>query len=426
LLSCSPTFHVDCPATELPGGLLELGGLTLERRAPLGGVCGPAYAELADLDRDGAPELIVAGYGKTDDAMSVPPGAIQAFDLADLDAPPRALLSPDAGLRFPHRPRPHDVDGDGDVDLIVGLGFFPCTFVPFGAPCGGLVILDNDGQGVLSPRELVAPGAPRFFHGVDLGDLDGDGLVDLVSVAERRDAPWSASSAEAVVFAGVPGGFDDEPRVLAAGLGPFPQVIDVDGDGDLDVAGASFFGDHTGFSWLENEGGAFTRHDIDPDAGPSIQLRLVPDLLGDGALAAIGSNHVNPVRAPDGPDARLTLYRAPAGAEALRSPWPSEVLLDGFTPEDRAGQLSPGIFSVGDVDGDGRLDVLLSGDGDPRVFLLLQREAGRFDVELIADDLPQAGGALIADLDRDGDKDLVVTSYEHDAIVIFENTGPRS
>jgi hypothetical protein len=376
---------------------------------------------VADLDGDGQEDLVVTGYGKSENTWTIPPGSISILDPKSGSL--RSILHAEDGLKFPHRPRPHDVDGDGDLDLIVGLGFFPCTFVPLGQPCGGLVLLMNDGKGHFSREDVIPPGDERFFHGVDVGDVDHDGWPDLVTVAETRSAPWDPGSAQVLVFPGKAGGFGDEGRAIAEGLGPFPQLFDVDGDGDLDVGGASFFGEKPGFHWLENRGGDFQPRTIDQSAGPAIQMTLSRQFLPAGGVVALGSNHANQKRSPEGPKPEFALYRAPADPTAQGARWEKEVLLDGFSPENRAGQLSPGIFGLGDVSGEGLLDVVLSADGDPRVFLLLQREEGVFAPVLLADDLPQAGGALIHDLDGDGDSDIVMTSYEKDAVVFFENLG---
>jgi hypothetical protein len=398
---------------------IEGEGLAFLRRAPLGDICGPAYATMADLDGDGQDDLIVTGYGKSESEWTIPPGSISILD--PKTGSTRRILHEDEDLKFPHRPLPWDVDDDGDIDLIVGMGFFPCTFVPFGQPCGGLVLLINDGTGHFSREDLVAPGDTRFFHGVDVGDVDHDGWPDLVTVAETRSAPWDPGGAEALLFSGKPGGFNREGRFIADGLGPFPQFFDVDNDGDLDVGGASFFGQKTGFHWLENRNGKFKSRAIDSEAGPAIQMTLSRDFLSGGEVVALGSNHVNQERSPDGPKPELALYRAPPDPSAAGAQWEKEILVDGFLPENRAGQLSPGIFGLGDISGEGLADVILSADGDPRVFAVLQKEGGDFVSVLLADDLPQAGGALIHDLDGDGDSDIVMTSYEKDAVVVFEN-----
>ena len=87
----------------------------------------------------------------------------------------------------------------------------------------------------------------------------------------------------------------------------------------------------------------------------------------------------------------------------------------------RGGFISPvaavessgnGAPSFGDVDGDGDIDLLLSGDGDTRVFLLLQGADRTFETVVLDDSLPQAGGMKIRDFDGDGRNELVVSGLE--------------
>ncbi|MCA9696833.1 MAG: VCBS repeat-containing protein, partial [Myxococcales bacterium] len=71
-------------------------------------------------------------------------------------------------------------------------------------------------------------------------------------------------------------------------------------------------------------------------------------------------------------------------------------------------------------DGDGDLDVFVSGDGDPRTFWLEQTGVGSFTTHVIEDSLAQAGGAHAIDLDGDGDADPVFTGYEDDRLYVYE------
>ena len=94
------------------------------------------------------------------------------------------------------------------------------------------------------------------------------------------------------------------------------------------------------------------------------------------------------------------------------------MLLDDFAPEDRSGQFAPGLFGTGDLDGDGRLDIVVA--GDPRVFVLLQTSPGDFAVEVLEPQLGQAGGMLIANLDDDEAQELVLTSYADHVVVLYD------
>lgn len=81
--------------------------------------------------------------------------------------------------------------------------------------------------------------------------------------------------------------------------------------------------------------------------------------------------------------------------------------------------MAPGVFGWGDLEGDGDIDLAVSGDGDPRVFLFLQQD-GTFTQHTLLEDLSQAGGMVFSDLDGNGTTELVVTGYDADSIFIFE------
>ena len=84
---------------------------------------------------------------------------------------------------------------------------------------------------------------------------------------------------------------------------------------------------------------------------------------------------------------------------------------------------APGVFGVGDIEGDGDLDVALSGDGDKRAFVLEQVSPGQFVTTPICDPCGQAGGMKIRDLNDDGAMEIVITAYEQNSVFIFEWNG---
>jgi hypothetical protein len=110
-----------------------------------------------------------------------------------------------------------DLDGDGDVDAIFGNNVY-----------------GNDGTGTLTLTGTLPSGDPGRFT---LADVDGDGDLDVVSTGM-----WFANLG-ALAFAppeafGYGIGSNSVLPPLGAASGywpPAPDVVDVDGDGDLDV-----------------------------------------------------------------------------------------------------------------------------------------------------------------------------------------------
>ncbi len=89
---------------------------------------------------------------------------------------------------------------------------------------------------------------------IDAADIDGDGFVDLVTTSffDNEIIWWENSGGAAPTFT----------EHLASGLVNGPKdvgVVNVDGDGDLDLVAVSFLGDEV--VWLENNGSeVFTTH----------------------------------------------------------------------------------------------------------------------------------------------------------------------
>lgn len=386
---------------------------------------GPAFAAAADLDGDGRPELIVSMLGQ---ATGYPPrlgqGRVVIYTRgATLDDWTARDLVPE--VRFPNRPLVTDVDGDGDLDIVVPSGFLLCPLFGLG-DCGALRWYEHDGSDWRA--HTIVENSALFYHGVVLADLDRDGRKDLVTVGESR-VMGAPDRAETHLHRGSDDGdrFAKTPVVLSPGLGSFPAVADLDGDGDLDIASAEYFVPGESFAWLEQQrDGSFLRHVIDNSSGPSIQLTLVDDLFGDGRRIAVGTNHVN--TQSETPDAQPSTVLALWPGAAPTAPWNRAVLSDAIVsaPTGPGGGLAdaPGTFGVGDIDGDGDRDLLVAGDGDPRVFWLEQVRPGHFATHVLEDTLTQAGGVLVVDLDGDGNNELLVTGYDANVVYVYKKENP--
>jgi hypothetical protein len=66
------------------------------------------------------------------------------------------------------------------------------------------------------------------------------------------------------------------------------------------------------------------------------------------------------------------------------------------------------------------VDLAVAGDGDPRIFWLEQTAPGVFVTHVLAEMMRQGGGMAVGDLDGDGDAEVVVTGYEANAVYVFE------
>jgi hypothetical protein len=395
---------------------------------------GASFVATGDVDGDGRTDLVVSKFGAIDSngaIVKLAPGEVSVFyQGATLGCwrEERIVGAADA-IYFPNQPTTADVDGDGDLDVIVPGGFFVCGFDKAVNDCGTLAWFENR-RGSGTPawvRHDIAPrGDAEFYHGVELVDFDGDGVKDLVTTGEtmkQARARWYKGDAS-------PGRFDVTPRVIGDGMGSFTRVADIDHDGDLDVASAEFFVTGESAGWYERTGapsaaapaGTWARHVVNADSGRCIMMHLIPDLYGDGAMRAVATNHTNANPAADNPDpvaSAVFAFEVPADPTKA---WTKTTLASGIMARASAGagaSYAPGVFGYGDVDGDGDIDLAVSGDGDARTFWLEQTTKGSFTMHVIEDALGQASGGLVVDLNGDGKNEIVFTGYENNVVYVY-------
>ena len=263
-----------------------------------------------------------------------------------------------------------DVDLDGDLDLFWGDFFEP-----------GLLFIENAGtcaapnlRGEPAPFPPDDPVRTSGYNAPAFGDVDGDGDEDLLIGVLGGAFNPNTSTVENLIYLpqGDAGGFRIETRTflsqIDAGSESIPVLIDLDGDADLDL--------------------------------------LIGNRVDPGVLTA----------------SRIHLFEnvGHPGAAAFRSREPLAL-----------GNSFHNAPAFGDLDGDGDLDILL-GSWDPELQYLENRGTGeraRFEV---ADSdiarLSRGSNAVpaLGDLDGDGDLDLLVGEASG-TVNHFENTGnPRS
>ena len=164
-----------------------------------------------------------------------------------------------------------DVNADGNIDMLILSG-------------GSISVLAGNGTGAFSPLSIVTLANPGGAF--SLVDLDGDGKVDLVSVEP-------ALPGVEVFHGNGDGSFGVATPTSVGGLyaGAAPLYVsagDLDGDGLADVVTADYNGGQ--IAVLHNAGGALT-----PIAAyttlPTPVGVLVSDLDGDGHAEIVSGSH---------------------------------------------------------------------------------------------------------------------------------------
>ncbi|WP_406697170.1 CRTAC1 family protein [Singulisphaera sp. Ch08] len=371
---------------------------TENARAP-----GPSYAmgaAVGDVDGDGRADLFVTGW--RDQRLYRNEGGGKFVDITARAGLTSGLWSTSAAFA--------DLDQDGDLDLYVAnyLDFDPSTAPHCAAPdgrrdyCGPEDfpaqpdrLYRNNGDGTFTDVSAAAgialPGGRGL--GVLIADLTGDRLPDLF-VANDGSACWLFENQGGMRFAEVGEArgvaFDGQGDTLA-GMGV--AWGDVDDDGRPDLLVSNFYDRSTvAFQAL----GQGTYRDVSASLGLTVATRgvlgfglLLEDFDGDGRLDLLQANgHVLDRARLGVPFAmRPTVLRnagrrfVDAGAGA--GPWFGQSML------------GRGV-AVGDLDRDGRPDVVVNALDRPAAILRNEGHGGRWLVlDLVGRAVGPAVGARI-------------------------------
>lgn len=252
----------------------------------------------ADFDGDGKPEVIAPNKGAQNPTLDTP--ALLNISIYHLPQEPlrgdlwrEQLL---ARVKIPINSQPVDLDADGDQDIVAGS-----------RGEARILWLENLGGFAFRTHPIVAHGKPADAgltgFNMDYADLNGDGLLDIVSTAWNGYLLWLAGPENAM---------DDWQTHVIGSFNPDQLVsvrlADIDGDGDLDAfAGAYSRGprDHDGpqvsrqdpvgrIAWFENPGIAnvestWTRHDISRRKRGMYDKWVARDLDADGDVDFVGT-----------------------------------------------------------------------------------------------------------------------------------------
>ncbi|MEO8523589.1 MAG: FG-GAP-like repeat-containing protein [Caldimonas sp.] len=274
-----------------------------------------------------------------------------------------------------------DVDGDGRPDVVMATGF------NFGSPDQyKLFVFAGQADGTLAaPKRYATAGS--YNADIDtliVADLDGQG----------KNAVIAASAGNAIeVFRRQSDGTLASTQTIVTGASYVVRVADMNGDGRPDLVGRPFDGAAVQI-WLQGTDGSFGAPiSVPVDVGGFGDM-AVGDINGDGRHdIVITSMDVVP-----GHEIGIVLQQSDGGFAS---------------PQYRAGPTIAGVegVAIGDINGDGRNDVVVSLVFDSSIGVMLQDAQGQLGPISSVRAATNASRLRVADIDGDGRLDVVSSSW---------------
>ena len=232
---------------------------------------------------------------------------------------------------------------------------------------------------------------PYLPQSVSVGDLNEDSLPDLVIANQGCGI---------TLYFGVGSGqFSDRRDIHTEGEPRGADIADLDGDGHLDVAVATGFGNHIIVFSGDGAGGLTPTAEM--EAGPNVTHVAAGDLNRDGIPDLVGANeNAGSVSVYLGQGARTYASR-----------------------RDYDSGSTPCYTNIIDLNHDGILDIAETTEGLDQVSILIGLGDGTFLARVPYGPVPGPTAIEAGDFDEDGNPDLVVPSFHGDTInVLFSDT----
>ncbi|TAF75965.1 MAG: T9SS C-terminal target domain-containing protein [Bacteroidetes bacterium] len=364
---------------------------------------------LGDLDGNGKPELISARYTSSTLLVNINTtnGSLTGTDF-------NSTFSLSVGAN-PYDVEIVDIDNDGKLDIVVSN--FGSTFI---------TILKNiHSSGTLSAASFVQVNIPTTsnVYGLAVGDIDRDGRLDLVAANNSTNnlqiyknigttGTITASSFATAVTYGI-----------GSGTNPYDvELADLNNDGKLDIITANFGQSYlTIFENISSNGFINASSLNTPISSPigtiSVSVKKA-DIDGDGKMDLVAANYsTNTI-------------------SVVRNKYTSGSILGTHFNEktDFTVGTTPYKLSVGDINGDGKLDIAVANLNSSTMSILsnsatlgtINGSSFATKVDFSVPNSPVT--PAVGDLNGDGKPEVVIGRYSTSLFSIFENllTDPAS
>ena len=354
----------------------------------------PILIVVHDFNGDGKPDLAVLNTGS---------GNVSVL-LGNGDGTFRNASNFDVGGSGPTSIAIADFDGDGKLDMAIALP----TQVPFSCTGSTVNILLGNGDGNFQPA-IKAVDVPSNYALVAAGDISADGKADLVVLRHQFDSTCSPQGGFSLFLGKGDGTFQPEEDLTGI-------FLDVNGDGIPDLyttfgyAGPLniFLGQGNGLfkplaSGPEGNSGELSLGDFNNDKK---QDQAFDDDVGCKGLFCTPLTFIG-VQLGNGDGTFEPVETFPA----IGYPAPYGSITD---------------LSVAYFNGDENLDVAFINAGSPGFTVLLGKGDGTLPSLLTFDTGSGPGSFVVADLNADGQSDIILANLNDGTISVVLNTFPKT
>ncbi|MHC5768441.1 MAG: FG-GAP-like repeat-containing protein [Nostoc sp.] len=323
-----------------------------------------------------------------------------------------------------------DFNGDGKLDLAVA-----------NYDSDNVSVLLGDGTGGFTTATNFTVGANPYS--VTVGDFNGDGKLDLATANSDSDNV-------SVLLGNGTGGFAAATNFA---VGNYPQSVtvgDFNGDGKLDLATSNYNSDNVSVLLGDGTGGFATATNF--SVGTSPQSIIVGDFNGDGKLDLVTGNDSNgdsdtvSVLLGDGTGGFATVTNFTVGADPYSvtvGDFNGDGKLDLATANQESNNVSvllgdgtggfatatnftvgdyPESITVGDFNGDGKLDLATANQESNNFSVLLGDGTGGFATATNFTVGANPSSVTVGDFNGDGKLDLATTNYNDGNVSVLLNT----